>query len=284
MRSSMKWISSLALATVVATGTAYADTVYLINGGMLEGRVQYENGRVVVEQPTGKVYIDSAKVDHVEKSKTEMDVYDERLATLKAKDAATAEDYAQLARYAVEHGMKARSEAMNKRALALDPENETARVALGYVRFQDHWMTPDDANVARGLVKHEGIWITPEAKTDLLRAQANADAQRERAKAEDAKAEQERLKNERLDKELQLIDAQRERDYYYRNNPPIVVLPTGPGTVGVPSTGSPAPKAAPQNPTPPPNTFGGVFNPVELDTPDGTVRLDPSGALIVKKK
>lgn len=273
-----------ALAGLAGMGTAAADIVYLVNGGVLEGRVHYENGRVVVEQATGKVYLETSKVDHVEKTKTEMDVYDERLAALKANDAATGEEYAQLARYANEHGMKARGDAMNKKALAIDPENATARVALGYVKFQDRWMTPDDANVARGLVKQDGVWMTPEAKADLLKAEANADAQRERAKAEDAKAEQERLKLERLDRELQLVDAERQRDYYYRFNAPVVILPTGPGTSGVPSTGSPAPKAAPQNMTPPPNNLGGAINPVEVDTPDGTVRLDPSGALIVKKK
>jgi hypothetical protein len=274
-------------AAVFSIGTASADIVYLVNGGVLEGRVRYEDGRIVIEQPTGKVYLDSSKVDRIEKSKTEMDVFEERLADLKKKDAPAADEYTQLARYAMEHGMKARGEQMYKKALTVDSENAAARIALGYVKFQDRWMTPDEANIARGLVKHNDAWVTPEAKADLMKAEVNADAQRARASAEEAKAEQERLRLQRVDKELQLIEADRERlrddSYYYHNVAP-VVLPSGPGTPGTPAQAAPAPVAAPRNPTPPPNNLGGVINPVEVQTPDGTVRLDPSGALIIKKK
>ena len=276
----MHWIALMALCLIA--GSASADTVYLVNGGMLEGRVTVEDGRIVVEQPTGKVYLDSSKVDRIEKSRTDMDTYDERLAALKKKDAPAAEEYAQLGVFAGEHGMNTRGEAAYKKALAIDPENATARLALGYVKFQDRWMTADDANVARGLVKHNGAWVTPEAKADLMKAESDADAQRARADAEAARAEQERLRLERVEKELRLIDAQRDQTPdYYRYNAPVVVIPTGPGTPGQPAAPSPAPAAAPRNFAPLPQTAGGVINPVVTNTPDGTVRLDPSGALIV---
>jgi hypothetical protein len=271
----------VAAALAIVAGSASADIVYLVNGGMLEGRVTMEDGRIVIEQPTGKVYLNSSKVDHIEKSRTDMDVYDERFAGLKKNDATTGEDYAQLGIFATEHGMKARAETAYKKAIAVDPDNATARVALGYVKFQDHWMTADDANIARGLVKHNGAWVTPEAKADLMKAESDADAQRSRADAEAAKAEQERLRLERVEKELRLIDAQRDQvPDYWRYNAPVVVIPSGPGTPGKPAAPSPAPQAAPRNTAPPPQTSGGVINPVEITTPEGTTRLDPSGALI----
>ena len=38
------------LTLIVLAVPASADTVYLTNGGMLDGRVTYENGRIIVEQ------------------------------------------------------------------------------------------------------------------------------------------------------------------------------------------------------------------------------------------
>jgi hypothetical protein len=90
----------LAASIAIIAGSASADIVYLANGGMLEGRVTMEDGRIVVEQPTGKVYLDSSKVDRIEKSKTDLVVFDERLAKLKKLYAPTGEFYAQLGIFA----------------------------------------------------------------------------------------------------------------------------------------------------------------------------------------
>ena len=274
--------TNLIIATLLLLpALAHADSVFLINGGVLEGRVSYEDGRVVVEQATGKVYLDKSKIDHIEKSKTDLDGYDERLALVRAKgDQATADDWASLGQYATDHGMRERGENNFRKAIAIDSNNSAARLALGYVKFQDRWMTPDDANVARGMVKHNGVWITQEAQTDLLKAEGLAKVAKANADAEDAKAEVERLKLERLDKELQAIQSEREYGPRY-NNPYIqnpLPLPTGPGTPGVPSTPASAPSKAS---APLPVTSIG---PMESDTPDTTVRLGPGGSLIVTPK
>ena len=47
MRYSSILTVALAVLALTQMGPASADIVYLINGGVLEGRVQYENGRIV---------------------------------------------------------------------------------------------------------------------------------------------------------------------------------------------------------------------------------------------
>ena len=286
----MRCNSIVILAGVIAAsvGSALADTVYLTNGNYLEGRVKYEDGRVVVEQPTGKIYLDSSKVDHIDKSKTVLDEFDEKVAAVQALgNDATAGAWAQAGRFASEHAMRDRAEKCYFKALAIDSENTTARLALGFEKFQDRWMSSDEANQARGLVKYNGAWVTPEAKADLLRIEAIAQAERARADAEGAKAEQERLKLERLDTELQLIEAERERLRYANDASGGTVYVSRPPSPPPPAAPPPAPShpasapSAPSSMGRPPTTS---FSPLVVDTPDATVRLGTGGNIVVQPK
>ena len=113
--------------------TLSADTVHLTNGGTLEGRVRYENGKIILEQPNGMVILDPSRVEFVEKSKTVLDEYDERAAALKAAAQPSADDYVALARFAADRNLKLQAEASYKKALALDAGHAGARIALGFL-------------------------------------------------------------------------------------------------------------------------------------------------------
>ena len=49
-----------------------------------------------------------------------------------------------------------------EKVVALDPDHEGARQALGYVRFKARWLSHDEAMKAKGLVRHEGAWMLRE--------------------------------------------------------------------------------------------------------------------------
>jgi len=266
---------------VAAIGfSARADIVYLVNGGVLEGKVHYEGNKVIIEQEAGRITLSADSVDHVEKKDTNIDLFDKKLATVSEKKDATADDYVAVAQFAAERGLRSRATIAYLKALTVNADNETARQALGYVKFQGRWMTSDDANIARGLVKHNGAWVTPEALQDLLKAEVEADIQRAKAELARAKAELEQVKSDRLDKELELIEAERERLREDRSEV-LTYLPSSYGPYHYKYGPAPAPVAAPQNKTPPPTTS---FGAVQVDTPDGTTTLGPGGSIATHHK
>ncbi|MCZ7646425.1 MAG: hypothetical protein M5U26_14265 [Planctomycetota bacterium] len=222
---------------------ARADFVYLSNGGVLEGKAVLKDGKYHIEQPTGTVVVDAAKVERIEKRKTDMEVFDERFEALETADAC-----AELGRFADQRNLKSRAVLAYRKALGLDPNHELARTALGYVKFKDVWMTQDEAQQARGMVRHGDAWVTPEAKIDLTRLEAQAGI-------EDTRLEIEKLKLERAKAEAEaaraIADAEALRaerayrdDYYdYFDRYPIVYYGGGHSNYGRPRPRDPAAEA-----------------------------------------
>jgi hypothetical protein len=203
-------LAGMALATPV-----FADTVYLTNGASMEGRARYENGKVVVEQLAGDIIFDESRVEMIDKKRTLLDDYDDKLKALRDNPNSTGADYAALARFCEENGIKRHIEQTYRMAVAKDPDNAEGRLALGYVKYEGVWMTPQRANAAKGLVEHKGAWVTAEAKSDLLRLEAETEANK-------ARAEVERLKLERTERMLEVVEAERDAEFdrrYYRNSP-----------------------------------------------------------------
>jgi tetratricopeptide (TPR) repeat protein len=242
-------------ACLFACASAWADIVYLKNGGRLEGKVIRKNGKVFIEQPNGTIVIDEEKVERIERKVSIIETYEERLAQIDEGAAGAAAQWAALGQWCRQNQMKRQAEAAFKKALARDPEQELARQALGFVRHEGRWLTPEESQKARGLVKHGETWVTPEAKQDLAKleaqaetakrsaeldrlklelakaeaAKAEAEAARAQAEAERAKAEAERAKALR---EIERLRA--ERAVYLLVPPPSVWPP--PGTNPPPGT------------------------------------------------
>ena len=51
-----------------------------------------------------------------------------------------------------------------QRIVDLEPENEQARLALGFTKYNGKWMTQDDIKRAQGFVKYKGRYITTQEK------------------------------------------------------------------------------------------------------------------------
>ncbi|MBI3830648.1 MAG: hypothetical protein HY291_14095 [Planctomycetes bacterium] len=268
MRISMPVMAVLVLSLCAAS--SHADTVFLRNGGRVEGKVTRKDGKLHVEQPDGVVIVDEADVDFIEPHKTPIELYEDKLGEIAQMADGQGEAFAKLGQWCAENRLKTQALSAYKKAVQIDPDNLQARTALGYALFEGKWMTVEDANLARGLVKHKDAWVTPEAKVDLEKLEAAT-------KFEQAKAETERLRMARAEAELQAANAKadaamaevealkeqyRDRDYY--------------GYGGVAIIGSGHSKPAPEKPIvlgPGDRATITDFNPlngVKYTKPDGT--------------
>jgi len=66
-------------------------------------------------------------------------------------------------------------EAVARRILEIDPNNEPAREALGYVVFENSWVLRSALRRRKGLTRFRGAWVTKAEKSRLLAAATRKD-------------------------------------------------------------------------------------------------------------
>jgi len=103
------------------------------------------------------------------------------------KASETAEDDA-LAQYRLglwcrQSGLDEEARLQFERVVALEPDHEGARRALGHLRHEGRWLEHEEAMRAKGLVKHEGRWLLPEE----VRIRLLPESELERKRAGEAK-------------------------------------------------------------------------------------------------
>ena len=64
-----------------------------------------------------------------------------------------------MAQWCGKNGLKQQRQFHLMQAIALDPEHELARRALGYVRMDDQWTLPAERMKQRGFIRHQGKWM-----------------------------------------------------------------------------------------------------------------------------
>ena len=89
--------------------------------------------------------------------------YQERAKKLDAKDAT---GHYVLGLWCRKNGLADEARLEFEKVVALDPDHEGARQALGYVRHRGRWLSRDEAMKAKGLVRHDGKWILKEKAAD----------------------------------------------------------------------------------------------------------------------
>ncbi len=140
---------------------APADEVELENGKIIEGKVEDLGDSIRVTRSGSSVTYPKHMVRRIEAKKTPEEAYAESAREVKDGDL---EGRVKLARWCIEKKLAAEARAEFQKVLALDPEHEEARAALGYRLYQGQWMTEDQVNEARGMVRHKGRWMTPEER------------------------------------------------------------------------------------------------------------------------
>lgn len=179
----------LSLAFVCFAAAAVGDVVHLNNGGSIEGQVTETKDGVILKLPAGEMRISADAIDRIEQKPSALDAYQKRLKNLDADDA---DAQYQLGLWARARGLKRRAEDHFEKAIAINPDHEGARKALGYRLVNGKWLSEDEEMRARGLVQYDDQWMTPEAAAKLKALQAELAVAREKRIAAEAELEKAR--------------------------------------------------------------------------------------------
>lgn len=147
---------------LLTAGFAVADEVELTSGTVVEGKVEDLGDSIRVVKSSGSAVYPKSMVRKITPKKTVEEVYADRARDLKETDA---DGHLALARWCVQQKLPREALAEFKKVVALNPEQEEARLGAGFQKVNGKWMTEDEAAQAKGLVKHKGRWMTPEQKS-----------------------------------------------------------------------------------------------------------------------
>lgn len=174
----MKALTSL-LALLFLAGAAWADEVFLRNGGKLEGVARRNGDRVVVEMRAGTVTLRTTDVVEIVTGETPLHEYQQRLARVQSNPGASA--YFDLALWAKSQGLARYVNGLLERVIALEPGHEGARKLLGQVFHEGRWMTEPERLAALGFLAIRGRWVTPAEHQAILATEEACQAERRAA-------------------------------------------------------------------------------------------------------
>ena len=222
----------LFLVLIAVSAASWADVVYLNSGGKMEGRiVSQTETSIEVDIGAGTLTFPMTSVDRIEKGRTPLDDYDEKVAALGPNDR---DGWLGLARWASSAGLGKQSRDAYEHVLTLDPANAEANRAIGRVELDGKWVTEDEAYRARGYVQFEGQWMTPAEQDSILRGrEADQAAAQARAQTADAQAREAEARAREAEAEAQRSTNQRPL-YWGTWGPGPRVWPTNPADHGNP--------------------------------------------------
>lgn len=175
----MKNLTTL-LALLFLAGAAWADEVFLRNGGKLEGVARQDGDRVIVEMKAGTVTLRATDVAEIVNGETPLHAYQQRFARVQANPSASA--YFELALWARSNGLGRYVTGLLESVVALEPEHAAARKLLGQVFHEGRWMKDSERQAALGFVQFRGRWVLTAERNRVLAAEESRQAE-ERAAA-----------------------------------------------------------------------------------------------------
>ncbi len=156
-----RWRVALAAVVVLcACAGAFADIVYLNTGGKVTGKIiERRADEIVVSTPRGLIATIPLKdIETIEEGSVE-DLYKQQLGELKDDDA---DGHYKLGLWCKDVGLAKEAKKQFEKVVALKPEHEEARWALGYQQVGGKWVAEEELMRSKGFIKHEGKWITKE--------------------------------------------------------------------------------------------------------------------------
>jgi hypothetical protein len=170
-------VVSLALLPTVAG----ADQVFTRSGGQLNGEiVERRADSIVVDIGGGTIELPVSYIERIVPGPSPLASYRQKAERVAPDDAAGWVDLGQWAR---QQDLPTQASEAFLRAVSLDPDNATARQALGHVKVRGEWMSREEGYRERGLVAFEGRWMTPDEREALV-AERTAAAEQVQAEAE----------------------------------------------------------------------------------------------------
>ena len=165
---------ALLLGLFLIAESALADVLVLKDGRRIEGIVLEETAaKVKIQTGLGLLEFKRSEIETIERKKTKRQQFDERYEA-----AETGEDFHEVGLWAESKRLRKQAKKAMTRAIEVDPDHVKARTWLGFVRYKDEWMTPEEREarmvadeesemLERGFVKYEERWVTPEEKAKL---------------------------------------------------------------------------------------------------------------------
>jgi zinc protease len=142
-----------------------ADVIKLKSGGTITGKIvqKSEQDITVKTQSGASVTISMDEIESVLTDEELQKKCEERFAGAK-----TADDFYKLGEWCESVGLLERAKTAYGKAIELDPNNEGARLKLGYKKHEGKWLSEEEYNVkVKGLIKYKDKWVTPEEKEKL---------------------------------------------------------------------------------------------------------------------
>jgi hypothetical protein len=259
MRPVIPGVTAL-LLSLALTSSASADEVVLKNGSAFTGIVREEGDRVVVEMDFGTMTFKRIDVRSISRGNDPINEFETRLKTT-----TDVKGMLELAAWAREKGLGAKSTDLYRRILTIDSDQPDARKALGYEKVGGAWLAGDDLMMAKGFIKFRGRWYTRDMAERLMHEEELARQENDRLdlakKIADQRHSEEMTRlaqdQQRLDMERQGIGWWTKNGWVYggapcgyllpANLPPPAPIPYTPPSVipqGSPTTvplGSPSP-------------------------------------------
>lgn len=152
--------------------TSAAGEVFLLhNGGQVIGEVLNPDQKprvdyVIKTAGGGQITLDKSQVKQIIYQRPEEVEYER----IRPRYPDTVDGQWALAEWCRQRQLLSQRETHLQRILALDPDHEQARRALGYSRVGGQWMTQDEAMLKQGYRRYKGRWRLPQ-EIELLEQQ-----------------------------------------------------------------------------------------------------------------
>lgn len=156
-------ICSISLAALMAPGTATADTLELLAGVQVDGKIVRKNDSGA--KPSVVIEVDPGLRIAIPQQRIRKTINDADLGWYKAeldKAGDDAEAHYQLGRKCKEKGLLAQREYHYRRAIEIDPNHSKSRSQLGYARDGNQWVLFDKLQQQRGMISVAGKWKVSE--------------------------------------------------------------------------------------------------------------------------
>ena len=155
------WFALLALAAVVLP-TARGEIIVLKSGGRIMGEVVDRQGSrdtVTLKTPSGaQVTLAKSEIEqwiHQRPGELEYEQTHWRYAD-------TVEGQWALAEWCRQRSLSAQREKHLRRIIAMEPNHQKARLALGYVQIGGQWTTREEVLRKQGMQYYKGRWRLPQ--------------------------------------------------------------------------------------------------------------------------
>ncbi|GEM_PF-4796812 len=148
----LRILAAISVLTGLLFGVAFADTVTLTSGKVLEDvETKKEGDKIRVTKADGSSVVYPAfMVKSIEEKLSPAEELVQKRKALPSKDATARVD---LARWCAENGMRKEAQSLYQEAIVIDPACAPARMALGHLKVGERWF--EDAASALAEVKKE---------------------------------------------------------------------------------------------------------------------------------